>query len=127
MKLKRLNDCPPCGERRSLPEDLRDQAPISSRRVADRLDIMAVRIEHKGAVVIRMILRPHAGRAIVLGAGGNRSAIEFVDCSSVLSGDSDMHGVVEAALATDPEVRFAIDAEARRRTIAFVLPHLHDE
>src|SRR5262245_6002760 len=88
---------------------------------------MAIRIEHKGAVVIRMILRPQAGRAIVLGAGRNRSAIEFVDCSSVLSGDSDMHGVVEAALATDPEIRFAIDAEASRRTIAFVLPHLHDE
>src|ERR1700730_16361707 len=37
----------------------------SSGRVADRLDMVAVRIEHERAVIIGMIMRPDARRAVV--------------------------------------------------------------
>src|SRR4029077_4496746 len=100
---------------------------VSSGRVANGLDVVTIRIKHKSAVVIRVVLGPQAGRAIVLGAGRNRCAIERVDCGPALPCDSNVHGAVEPALAPHPEVRFAVDAEARGRTIAFVLPHLHDE
>src|SRR5262249_38659007 len=35
--------------------------------------------------------------------------------------------VIESALAPDPEIRLAGDAEARRRTVVLVLAHLHDQ
>jgi hypothetical protein len=40
--------------------------------VADRLDIVAVGIEHEGAVIVRMIMRADAGRAVVAAAGSDR-------------------------------------------------------
>src|SRR5690606_10965800 len=57
---------------------------------ADRLDIVAVRIEHEGTVVIGVIMRAKAGRAIVGAAGRQRGGIEGVDLG--VAGGSD--GVV---------------------------------
>ena len=48
-------------------------------RVADGLDIVAVGVEHEGAVVIRVIMRAKARRSVVLAARGNRGRIEGID------------------------------------------------
>src|SRR5262249_38358736 len=56
---------PTSARRRGSP---RRRARASGRRVANRLDIVAVGIEHEGAVVVRMIVRPHPRRAVVLAA-----------------------------------------------------------
>ena len=37
--------------------------------MADRLDVVAVGIEHEGAVIVRVIVRPQPRRAVVLAAG----------------------------------------------------------
>jgi hypothetical protein len=53
--------------------------------VAHRLDIVPVRIEHEGAVVVGVIVRPQAGRAVVLGAGRKRRLVERVDARAVIA------------------------------------------
>jgi len=45
-------------------------------RVTDRLDAMAVGIEHEGAVIVGVILRPEPRRAVVAPAGGERRRME---------------------------------------------------
>src|SRR4051812_19703817 len=49
-----------------------------SRRVTDRFDVVAVRIQHEGAVVGRGILSANARRAIFLAAGGESRGVEGV-------------------------------------------------
>jgi hypothetical protein len=48
----------------------------SFRRVAHRLNVVAVGIEHEGAVIIRMIMRAKAGRAIIIAGRGQRFQVE---------------------------------------------------
>ena len=43
------------------------------------LEVVSVRVEHERAVVVRMVLRPQAGRAVVGAAGVERGAVERVD------------------------------------------------
>ncbi len=46
-----------------------------------RLDIVAVGIEYEGTIVVRVVMRPQAWRAIVLATGGNGGVVEGVDRS----------------------------------------------
>ena len=57
----------------------RDAAASSRRRVADRLDVVPVRIEHEGAVVARVVDLAHAGPAVVAAAGRQRRLVEGAD------------------------------------------------
>ena len=89
--------------------------------MAHRLDIVAVGIEHEGAVIVRVIVRPQSRRAVILAAGRERGAMEGVDRGAALGGDRDMQDALEPAFAADPEVRLALLAETRRPTAAFCL------
>src|SRR5271170_5637634 len=46
----------------------------SLRSVTDGLDIVTVGIEHERAVIVRMVMRPKPGRAVVFAAGSQRRA-----------------------------------------------------
>jgi hypothetical protein len=92
----------------------------SSRRVAHRLDVVAVVVEHERRVVISVIVRPKPRATVVFRAGGQRGFVEGIDGRAVVARDRDMQRLFEPALATDPEVGFAVCAEARgRRVLGF--------
>jgi hypothetical protein len=58
--------------------------------VANGLDVVAVGVEHKGPVIVGVIMRPEAGRSVVLAASGNRGGIERIDLCAARSGERDM-------------------------------------
>ena len=73
------------------------------RRVADPLDVVAIGIEHEGAVIVRVILRPQSRCAIVLAAGRERGAVEGVDRGAILGGDRNVKNAPQSAFTADPE------------------------
>src|SRR5215510_3703396 len=101
----------------------------SRRCVADRLDVVAVGIEHESAVVVGVIVRPQPRRAVVLATGGERRAMEGVDRGAVLGGDGDVEDASQTSFAADPEIGLAVGPEARRRRLALgmLAADLHDQ
>src|SRR3989442_5472194 len=83
-------------------------------RVADGLDVMTVRIEHKRAVVVRVIVRPQSGRAVVAPARRHRRLVERVDLFPVRGAEGDMRRQEVGLAPTDPEIGLRRDAEADR-------------
>lgn len=83
-----------------LPADRR----LLCRCVAHRLDIAAIGIEHKGAVVVRMIMGAQTRRAVVPAAGGDCGAVKGVDGAAIIGGDCDVQRAFEPAFAADPEI-----------------------
>ena len=59
-----------------------------------RLDVVAIGIEHEGTVVIRMIMRAQARRAVVPAAGRDGGAIERVDLGAGLRREGDVEVTV---------------------------------
>jgi hypothetical protein len=80
--------------------------------VAHRLDVVAIGIEHKGAVVVRVILWTQPRRAIVPAAGGECRAVEGVDGTAVAGGDRNVQRGLESAFAADPEIGLTLLAES---------------
>ena len=76
----------------------------------NRLDVVAIRIEHEGAIVVRMVVRPQARRAVVLAAGRERGAMEGVDRGAVLGGEAEVQAGLQVGLhwlsgGAEPEQR----------------------
>src|SRR5258708_40095434 len=94
--------------------------------MAYRLDVVAVGIEHEGAVVIRVVVRPQPRRAVILAAGGERRTVEGVDRCAIIGGDRDVQDALNPALATDPEIRIAVAPETGGGTSALGFRDLHD-
>src|SRR5215216_3628608 len=80
-----------------------------------RLDIVSVGIEHEGAVVILVIMRPQPRRAIVLAAGPEPCRVELIDEVACLGQKSDMDVAAEALTRADPEIRPLILPESEIR------------
>ena len=59
--------------------------------MANSLDIVAVGIEHEGAVIIGVIFRPEPWRAVIGGAGKQRGRMEGIDRFPAGRGESDVH------------------------------------
>jgi hypothetical protein len=51
--------------------------------VAHGFDVVAVGVEHEGAVVMRVVVRPQPGRTVVGTAGGQRCGMEGIDRGAV--------------------------------------------
>src|SRR4051812_20233391 len=51
--------------------------------MANRFEVVAGRVDDKGAVVAGVIVRARTGCAVVLGAGGDRGAMEGVDGGAI--------------------------------------------
>src|SRR6185369_1539099 len=88
------------------------RAKMSRRPVADRFDIIAVRIENEGAVIGRMILRPQARCAVVGAAGGHGGTMEGIDRGPVLGRKGHMQMAFQPFRSGDPEEGLAGGAEA---------------
>src|SRR5260221_13010840 len=83
----------------------------SSRRVADGLDVVAIRVEHEGAVIVGVVMRPRSRWAVVASARGQRRAIERVDDRARIGTKCNVHaGSIWRSLA-DPEVGLRRHAE----------------
>ena len=67
--------------------------------VADRLDIVAVGVEHEGAVVGGVIVGADAGRAVVLAAGRDGRLVERIDLGAAAGGECDVHAGRDLAAA----------------------------
>jgi hypothetical protein len=94
---------------RLLPED-----HWARRCMADRLDAMAVGIQHEGAVIVHVIMWPKPGRAIVMPAGDQRRRVKAVDRRAVGSAEAQMracNGRPHPGLTGDGE----LDTERARR------------
>src|SRR6201999_4100037 len=63
---------------------------LSRRSVTDRFDVVAVRVKHKGPVVVGMIMRPNAGRSVVPAPGRDRFLMEAVDGCAIGRIEGDM-------------------------------------
>ena len=59
--------------------------------MAHRLDVVPVRVEHERAVVVRVVVRADARRAVVLAARRHCGLVERVDDGAVLRADRDVH------------------------------------
>jgi hypothetical protein len=80
--------------------------------VADRLDVVAVRIKDEGPIVARVVLGPESGTTVVASARRDSHLVEGLHGRAVLGGEGDVEGVTWLAL-TNPEVRFALAPEPR--------------
>src|SRR5689334_22122293 len=58
--------------------------------VANQFDVVAVRVDDEGRVVVRVVLRPQARPAVVLAARLQRRAMEVVDLLAVPGPERDM-------------------------------------
>src|SRR4029079_16069786 len=94
-----------------------------------RLDVVAIGVEHEGAVVVRMILRTQDGCAIVAGAGRECRAIKSVDGTAGIGGDRNVQRGLEPAFAADPEIGLALLAESGSgaSAVGVVRPYLPDQ
>jgi hypothetical protein len=86
--------------------------------MADRLNVVAVRIEDVGAVVACMVLRSKPGTAVIVPARRDGRLMEGVNGCAIIGSKRDMEGLPWLALA-DPEVRLAPPPEPRRRDAGF--------
>src|SRR4051794_25669769 len=80
--------------------------------MADRFDVVAVRIEDEGRVVVRMVLGTKPRAAVVTPAHRDGFLVEGVNGGVVLGGERDVEGLACLALAY-PEIRLAPPPEPR--------------
>ena len=52
--------------------------------VANRFDVVPIRTNDEGCIVVRMVMRAQTGRTIVLGARRQRRAVESLDLLTIL-------------------------------------------
>jgi hypothetical protein len=58
--------------------------------MTDSLNIMTIRPDDKGRIVVGMVVSPYARRPIVFSSGCESGTIELVDLPSILSGERDV-------------------------------------
>src|SRR6202042_3545158 len=89
--------------------------------MAYRFDVVAVGVEDECAVVIRIVLRPQSGRAIVAASGGHGGLMKRVDLRSRLGGEGYVHAARRFLAVSDPEERLSFGAESGMRVASGLL------
>jgi hypothetical protein len=84
----------------------------SGGHAADGFDVVAVRIEDEGTVVIGVVLGAKTWWAIVLATSLERGGVEGVDHGSVWRGEGDVGAGLGRVFEADPEVGFTVGAVA---------------
>jgi hypothetical protein len=79
--------------------------------VTHGVNIVTIRADDKGAIVVRVILRPQAGRPVVPAAGGHGAAIEVVDLTPGLCGKGEVQRSTFHRARTEPERRFVVSSQ----------------
>src|ERR1700730_13810630 len=80
--------------------------------MADRLDVVTVRVEDESTVIARVIVSTDAGRAIVAAAGFQGRVIEGANLRAALGDERDVDVGRRIAPSGEPELRLAVLAEA---------------
>ena len=91
--------------------------------MAASLELVAIRIKNKGAVVIGVIMRPQSRLAVIGSAGGNRLGMERIDIGALQGGKSEMR----AALAIGLDVQFFRQADPQRGAGIFLAIAMRDD
>src|SRR5215207_745439 len=86
--------------------------------MADRFNVVAVRIEDEGPIVAWMVLRAKPGTAVVAPTRRDGLLMEGINSGAVICSKRDVEGLTWLALA-DPEVRLAPPSEPRCRDAGF--------
>ena len=84
----------------------------SLRLVTHGLDVVTVRIEHKGAIVVGVVLRPQTRRAVVLAACRYRRLVKGVHCCARGDSKRNMDRRCDRFALADPEIGPVRMAEA---------------
>src|ERR1700684_2848777 len=92
------------------------------RQVADGLDVVAVRIEHEGAVIILMVVGPWARPAIVLAACRDRCRVKSIDGGASARGEANVRACLRAWARSNPEKGLWLDAIAAEALILGIEP-----
>jgi len=80
--------------------------------VADRLDVVAVRVEDVCTVVVGVIERTHSGRSVVCPASFERGDMEGIDGLAIVDREGDVEPPYDRPPSRlDPEERLAVPAE----------------
>ena len=85
--------------------------------MVDGLDIVAVGVKDKGAVIAGVVMRPQARRAIVAPARRQRRLVKGIDRGPVGRGKGDMAIARGRRRRSDPEKRHAVPAIAQMRAM----------
>ena len=80
--------------------------------MAHRLDIVPIRIEHEGSVVVRVVLRPEPRRAVVHASRLERRPVKRVDSGARLRDEGDVQRALQGGARANPEIRLAIGPQA---------------
>src|SRR5512145_688883 len=79
------------------------------RRVADRLDVVSVRIDDEGPVIVSVIFRPETWRAVILSARRERRLVEGAHLGAAARGEGEMNRPrARHAAPAEPELRTAL-------------------
>src|SRR5271156_4055296 len=94
----------------------------------DRFDVVAVGVENEGGVVVRMVMRPQSGSAIVAASGAETSLIKRLDLGSRLGGEGHVQTAHRFLAVSYPEMRPPFNAEPRMRVASGLLGgHFHQK
>ena len=91
-------------------------------RAANRFDIVAVGIEHKSSVIVRVVVWADPGLSVVFAAGRDGFLIKPVDGRPVLCGKGDMRSGLRYIAYSDPEAGFRANAIAREPFAVTIQP-----
>ena len=80
--------------------------------MAHGLDVVAIGVEHERAIVVGVVVRTHARRAVVAAARGDRRAIERIDVRPRLGMKRDVDLRAFEYARADPEIGLSVGAEA---------------
>jgi hypothetical protein len=86
--------------------------------MADRFNVVAVRIEDIGPIVVPMVLGAKPRTAVVAPTRRHGRLMEGINSGAVIGSKRDVEGLAWLALA-DPEVRLAPPPESRCRNAGF--------
>lgn len=93
--------------------------------MTDSLYIVSVRVKHKGAIIIIMIMRSKPWCAVVATTSGERGCIESINRSAVLGDKRYVHSRDRFGIfSTNPEISLFFGPIARK--ICFAIRHAHD-
>jgi hypothetical protein len=80
--------------------------------VTHGFNIMTIRTNDKGTVVVRVVVRPQTRRPVVLAAGGEGAMIEVIDLTPSLRGKREMERSGLHRADAEPEGRFVVSPQS---------------
>ena len=79
--------------------------------MADRLDVVAVRVKDEGPVIVGRVLGSHAGPPVLSPAGGQRGLVERIDLFPPVRREGDVNGRPGRVGRRDGEIGCLFESE----------------